>query len=164
MHKNNQNNNEQDPDLKNIFDLDINLTDVKRKSAMIENAQQEILEKKVTVQKEQEIAIIYKEKKDNLKKVDALQEISLKYLEPVFYDEEPKDFVEKELEKIKNKAKETAVNGKEAFKLPAVPSSRKWSPDEYGDEFKNKSEHKKVSPGENHQQEGKNREETGDNS
>jgi hypothetical protein len=147
-----------------IFGLEINLTDVKRKTTMIENAQQEILEKKVTVQKEQEIAIIAKEKEVNLEKVEELEKLSLHYLKAELFDDKNKDFAEKEIEKIKDKAKETAVNGKEAFKLPAVPSSRKWSPDEYGDEFKNKSEHKEVSPGENHRQVGKNREKTGDNS
>jgi hypothetical protein len=135
-----------------IFGLDINLTDVKRKSTMIEKAQQQILEKKVSVQTQQEIAIIEKEKQVNLEKVDKLQGISLKYLDPEYSDEEPKDYAEQELKKIKNKAKETSINGKEAFKLPAAPSSREWSPDEYGDEFKDKSEHKAVSRGEDHQQ------------
>ncbi|MGD2086958.1 MAG: hypothetical protein PVH61_12315 [Candidatus Aminicenantes bacterium] len=149
-----------------IFGLEINLTDVKRKSTMIEAAQQEILEKKVGVQKEQEIDIIEKEKKVNIEKVDKLQELSLKYLDPEFSDEEPQDFAEQELEKIKNKAKETSINGKEAFKLPAVPSSREWSPDEYVDEFEGKSGRKTLSPGENEdrQQPGINREEAVDNS
>jgi hypothetical protein len=139
-----------------IFGLEINLTDVKRKSTMIENAQQEILEKKVTVQTQQEIAIIEKEKEVNLEKVNKLEGISLKYLDPEYSDEEPKDFAEKEIEKIKNKAKETSIDGKEAFKLPAVPSARKWSPDEYGDEFSDKAGHKAVSPGENHEKSRKN--------
>jgi hypothetical protein len=122
-----------------IFGLDIKISYVKRKPIKAEEAQQKILEKKVQALVEIETGIIGKEKEAILEKVDKLQEIELKYLNPEYSEEEPKDYAEKELEKIKNKAKESNIDGTELFKLTAPESSKNWSPDEYKDEFADES-------------------------
>ncbi|MGD2088302.1 MAG: restriction endonuclease subunit S [Candidatus Aminicenantes bacterium] len=113
-----------------IFGLDIKISYVKRKPIKAEEAQQKILEEKVRAQIELETGIIEKEKKVILDKVDKLQNIEIKYLDPEYSDEEPMAYAEKELEKIKKKLIETTIHKSEIFSLPAPESSEELS---YGD-------------------------------
>jgi hypothetical protein len=122
-----------------VFGLDIKISYVKRKPTPAEEAQKKILGKRVLAQIETETGIIEKEKEATLDKVDKLHEIEEKYLDPEYSDEEPKDYAEKELEKIKDRARETSIHGAEVFKLPAPESPKNWSPDEYVDEFADES-------------------------
>jgi hypothetical protein len=128
-----------------IFGLDIIISYIKRKLIKAEEAQQKILEEKVRAQIAIETGIIEKEKEVTLKKVDKLQEMELKYLDPEYSDDEPQKYAQKELNAIKNNAKESYIEGKELFKLPDPEIAKNWSSDDYVDDFANGS--KPLAPG-----------------